>query len=242
MADYIIYWILGIVMIPGIILSIWAQTKVSSSFSNWKGVPSQKGRTANEIAREILDNNGLANIALEHIDGHLTDHYDPKNEKIALSDEVYGSTSIAAIGVACHEVGHALQDAAGYPPAKIRQVLVPFINFGSKALWPLVIFGFIFNIFGSVTGVVGTIFIAAGLGFFALSLIFSLITLPTELDASKRALKILKEENYLVDEENAGAKHVLWAAALTYIADLVMSILTVLRFILTILILRGNRD
>lgn len=243
MSAYIIYWLLGIIMIPGIILAIWAQTKVSTSFSKWKDVPSQKGKTAAEVAREILDNNGLTNISIEHVDGHLTDHYDPKNEKIALSDSVYNSTSIAAVGVACHEVGHALQDAAGYPPAKLRHVLVPVINFGSRALWPLVIFGFIFNIFGSVDGVVGIIFISAGLGFYGLSLIFSLITLPTEFDASKRALKILKEENYLVDDiENKGAKQVLWSAALTYVADLIVSILTVLRFVLTILILRGNRD
>lgn len=238
--DYFIYWMLGIIMIPGIILAVIAQSKVYGSYSKWKNVASQKGKTASMVAREILDSNGLTNISIEHTSGQLTDFYDPKNEKIALSDEVYNGTSIAAIGIACHEVGHALQDAAGYGPAKIRQIIAPIITFGSRALWPLVILGFMFNIFGSVDGIVGTIFIAAGLGFYGLSLLFSLITLPTEFDASKRALKILSEEQYLYEDELKGAKQVLSSAALTYVADLVISILTVLRFVLTIFIARKD--
>lgn len=227
-------------MIPGIILASIAQAKVNTSFNKWKTVASTNGKTAAEIAREILDKNGLTNITIVQEKGYLTDHYDPKNEKIALSDEVYNSTSLSAIGVACHEVGHAIQDNEGYWPSKFRKILVPFINFSSTFLWPLVIIGLLFNIFGSANGLVGTIFISAGLIFFGLSMLFSLITLPTEYDASNRALKILEEDNYLNEEEIQGAKEVLRSAALTYVASLIMSILTVARFLFTIILLRNN--
>ncbi len=240
MDAFILYWILGIIMIPGIILASIAQAKVNTSFNKWKTVASTNGKTAAEIAREILDKNGLTNITIVQEKGYLTDHYDPKNEKIALSDEVYNSTSLSAIGVACHEVGHAIQDNEGYWPSKFRKILVPFINFSSTFLWPLVIIGLLFNIFGSANGLVGTIFISAGLIFFGLSMLFSLITLPTEYDASNRALKILEEDNYLNEEEIQGAKEVLRSAALTYVASLIMSILTVARFLFTIILLRNN--
>ena len=238
--DYLVmYWIMGIVMIPGIIFAIIAQSKVYSAYHKWRDVPTQKGRTAAQVAREILDQNGLYDITVIKTPGEMTDHFDPKKKIVALSEGVHDSSSVAALGIATHEVGHAIQHSKGYLPAKIRLALVPFINISSNLLWPILFIAIIFNVIGS-TGFVGYIFMWIAIVFFGLTLLFSLITLPTELDASKRALNILTEQQYLEGEELVGAKKVLKAAALTYVASLVNAILTVLRFVLTIIVLKDR--
>ncbi len=241
MDGYILYWILGIILIPGIIFATYAQAKISSVYRELKHQPASTDKTADQIAREILDKNGLQNITIERTEGELTDYYHPKKQKIALSQGVYGNNSIAAIGVACHEVGHAIQTKEGYYASKIRTFMVPFVNFSSAILWPLVIIGLLFNIFGSVDSIIGPIFIWCGIAFFGLSMLFSLITLPTELDASRRAIEQLTEGGYLTSEEEIDqTKSVLKAAAMTYVASLVMSILNFVRFLVTILIMRNN--
>lgn len=238
--DYLVmYWIMGIVMIPGIIFAIIAQSKVYSAYHKWRDVPTQKERTAAQVAREILDQNGLYDITVIKTPGEMTDHFDPKKKIVALSEGVHDSSSVAALGIATHEVGHAIQHSKGYLPAKIRLALVPFINISSNLLWPILFIAIIFNVIGS-TGFVGYIFMWIAIVFFGLTLLFSLITLPTELDASKRALNILTEQQYLEGEELVGAKKVLKAAALTYVASLVNAILTVLRFVLTIIALKDR--
>ena len=238
--DYLVmYWIMGIVMIPGIIFAVIAQSKVYSAYHKWRDVPTQKGRTAAQVAREILDQNGLYDITVIKTPGEMTDHFDPKKKIVALSEGVHDSSSVAALGIATHEVGHAIQHSKGYLPAKIRLALVPFINISSNLLWPILFIAIIFNVIGS-TGFVGYIFMWIAIVFFGLTLLFSLITLPTELDASKRALNILTEQQYLEGEELVGAKKVLKAAALTYVASLVNAILTVLRFVLTIIVLKDR--
>lgn len=238
--DYLVmYWIMGIVMIPGIIFAIIAQSKVYSAYHKWRDVPTQKGRTAAQVAREILDQNGLYDITVIKTPGEMTDHFDPKKKIVALSEGVHDSSSVAALGIATHEVGHAIQHSKGYLPAKIRLALVPFINISSNLLWPILFIAIIFNVIGS-TGFIGYIFMWIAIVFFGLTLLFSLITLPTELDASKRALNILTEQQYLEGEELVGAKKVLKAAALTYVASLVNAILTVLRFVLTIIALKDR--
>lgn len=241
MGAYLLYWLLGIILLPGIIFATYAQAKISSVYKEMKHQPASTDKTADKIAREILDKNGLENVQIEQVDGEMTDYFHPKKQIVALSKGTYGSNSIASIGIAAHEVGHAIQTNEGYFASKIRSFMVPFVNFSSAILWPLVIIGLLFNIFGSVDSVVGTVFIWCGIGFFGLSLLFSLITLPTELDASKRAMQQLREGGYFASEEEADqVKSVLKAAAMTYFASLVMSILNFFRFIITLLVLRNN--
>ena len=213
-----------------------AQAKVQANYNKYSEIPTKKQKTANQVAREILDRNDLQNISLTTTNRELGDHYDPKKELIALSPGVNEHTSIASLGIACHEVGHALQTAAGYAPAKLRMFFAHIVNFCSAILWPLVIIGFIFDFGGATNSVFGDVCIYSGCVFFGLAVLFSLITLPTELDASKRALKELEANGYLDEEELQGAKKVLKAAALTYVAALLVSILNFARFLLTILL------
>lgn len=227
---------MGLVLIPGLIFGIIAQAKVQSNYEKYRQVPTKKGKTSNQIAREILDRNNLQNIQLTTTNRELGDNYNYKKETIALSPGVNESTTIAAIGIACHEVGHALQDAAGYAPSKLRKFFIPVVNICSAILWPLVIIGFILDFGGSTDSIIGDICIYSGCAFFGLAILISLLTLPLELDASKRAIKQLDENGYFDEEELDGAKKVLKAAALTYVASLVMSILTFMRFLLTVLI------
>lgn len=242
MDAYILYWILGIILIPGIIFATYTQAKISSVYKELKHQPASTDKTADQIAREILDKNGLEEILIERVDGEMTDYYHPRKKIIALSQGVYGSNSVASIGIATHEVGHAIQTKEGYYASKIRTFMVPFVNFSSAILWPLVVIGLLFNIFGSADSIVGSVFIWSGIGFFGLSMLFSLITLPTELDASRRAVQQLTEGGYITNEEEIKqVKSVLKAAAMTYVASLVVSILNFVRFLLTVLILR-DRD
>ena len=208
-----------------VILSLWAQIKVKSTYNKFSTVYSRSGMTAEMAVRKILDSNGLFNVGITRVPGELTDHYDPRTNTIALSDSVYGSTSVAAIGVAAHEAGHAIQHAVGYTPIKIRTSMVPVTNIGSTLSMPLVIIGLILgNYYLAMVGVI----------FFSLTTVFQLVTLPTEFDASRRAVKALSGYGYMNDEELKGTKKVLSAAAMTYLAALFVSIMSLLRLLLIV--------
>ncbi len=218
-----------VLIIPAMLLGAFAQWKVSSTFNRYKTVNSFYGITAADAARRILDSHGLQHIRIEHIRGNLTDHYDPAHNVIRLSDSVYNSTSIASIGVAAHETGHAIQYAENYMPIKIRNAIVPIANLGSTLSLPLILLGIIIDMSGLVT---------FGIIAFSMVALFQLITLPVELNASNRALAILDEKHFLEKEELNGAKKVLSAAALTYVAALITSLAQLLRLIL----LYGKRN
>lgn len=224
------YYIMGIILIPGLILAIIAQAKVSINYKKYSQVMSKNNMKACDVARLILDSAGLKQVQIKKINGELTDNYDPKAQAVSLSSSVYDSTSVAAIGVACHEVGHALQYAQNYAPVKIRMFLVKACNISSTLLWPLVVIGLILNI--GLNSVAGMVCMWCGVIIFGLSVIFNLVTLPVEYNASNRAKSILSNAEILDSEEMEGVHKVLNAAALTYVAALVVSILNLLRFII----------
>ena len=226
---------LGIILLPGIILAIYAEIKIKNTFSKYSTTFAGCGKTAKEIARIFLDTAGLQDIQIVHVRGELTDHYHHKKKIVALSDSVIDSQSISAIGVACHEVGHALQYQAGYFPIKLRNLFIPLCNFGNRLLWVFLLLGAFFFYTN-----LGMTFLWVGVGIFALSVLLNLITLPIEYDASKRALELLEKSTVLSSEEVECAKKVLNSAALTYVAGLVVSILNLLRLILAIT--RSQRD
>lgn len=218
-----------VLIIPAMLLGAFAQYKVSSTFNKYRRVESRRGFTAASVARRILDLNGLQHIRIERVRGSLTDHYDPAHDVIRLSDTVYNSSSIASIGVAAHEVGHALQYADNYLPIKLRNAVVPIANLGSTLSLPLIFLGILIDMSGLVT---------IGIVAFSLVAIFQLITLPVELNASNRALEILDTQGYLEESEMSGAQKVLSAAALTYVAALVTALAQLARLIL----LYGRRN
>lgn len=221
-----------IIMIPALIFALWAQFKVKSTFERFSRVPNSRGLTASQVARQILDDNGLYNVKIERISGHLSDHFDPRTNVVRLSDSVYGSNSVASIGVAAHEVGHAIQYATNYKPIKVRSSLVPVTNIGSTlGIW-LVIIGMFISTTLAVVGVV----------LFATVVLFQLVTLPVEFNASSRALATLESQNILYGDELVGAKKVLSAAAMTYVAALVSSLATLLRLVINIMLSSRRRD
>lgn len=224
---------MGIILLPGIIFALIAQAKVNTNYKKYSQVFSKRGMKAHEVARLILDSAGLNHVGISRVSGELTDYYDPTKQMIALSDDVYNSTSVAAIGVATHEVGHALQYAKNYAPVKIRMAMVKVSNISSALLWPLVIVGLILNL--GVGTVFGNICLWSGVIIFGLSVIFNLITLPVEYDASNRAKNILTNAEILDSNEMVGVNKVLNSAALTYVAALVVSMLNLLRFLLVML-------
>lgn len=234
MVYYYTYYLLGILLIPGIIFSIYAQSKVSSSFKKYRDVTYSNTTPVHQKARFFLDVLGMYDTKITNTKGFLTDYYNPKTDTIALSTEVYNSTSVASLGVACHEIGHVLQHKKGYWPLKLRSFLVPIINISSYLMWPLVIIGLILEF--TQYFYTGKIFIIIGIVIFGLSVLLSLITIPIEKDASKRAYKMLVDTGELTEEEGKGVKEVLDAAALTYVASLVVSILSFIRFLLFIFI------
>lgn len=221
-----------ILVMPALIFAMYAQTKVNSTFNKYRTVANLRGYTGAEIARRILDMNGLQSVAIERINGNLTDHYDPKANIVRLSDSTYSSTSVAAIGVAAHEVGHAVQHAEGYTPIKIRNSIVPVVQIASYAAWPLAIFGVLFS-FSNLANF--------GVILFGLVVLFQLVTLPVEFNASSRALKTLENNSILGREELAASKKVLSAAAMTYVASAVVAIANLLR-LLSIVGFGRNRD
>jgi len=216
------YWYL-ILVVPTIIIALIAQTKVTTTFRKYSKQASSMGFTAAEVTRRILDSNGLYNVAVERVSGNLTDHYDPRTNVIRLSDSVYSSSSVAAIGVAAHEAGHAVQHAEKYLPIKIRNSIVPVANFGSSFAPLLIIFGILLAI---------EPLIWIGIILYSAIAVFQLVTLPVEFNASSRAITTLSSMAILSDDELKGARRVLSAAAMTYVAALLTAIANLLRFIL----------
>ena len=215
----------------GVVLSLLASGKVKSTFSRYSQVRNSRGLTGAQAAEQVLHTAGIYDVRIEHIGGNLTDHYDPRTKVLRLSDSVYGQTSVAAVGVAAHECGHAIQHARGYAPLKLRSTLVPVANFGAKLAWPLIIFGLF------IRGESSIILINAGIIAFLAAVAFQLVTLPVEFNASNRAIRMLADSGMMYGEEIKGAKKVLSAAALTYVASAATAILQLLR----ILILTGGR-
>ena len=212
-----------ILVIPVLIISLIASARVNSSFNKYSKVLSSRNLTGAQAAFEVLRYYGITNVQIEKVNGKLTDHYDPRTNVIRLSDSVYNSTSVAAIGVACHEAGHAAQYAQSYAPIKIRNLVLPAANLGSRAGFPLALIGFLLNF---------EFLAIAGIAFFSFAVLFQLVTLPVEFNASKRALNVISEVDILSVDEKAGAKKVLTAAAMTYVAALAVSIANLLRLIL----------
>lgn len=212
-----------LLVLVAFVVSLAASANVKSTYKRYSNVNNARGFTADEVARKILDDNGLHNVRIEHIHGNLTDHYDPRDNVIRLSDAVYGQTSVAAIGVAAHECGHAVQHSVEYTPIKIRSAIIPVTQFGSQLAYPLVILGLILG--GN------QLFITIGIWLYIAVVAFQLVTLPTEFDASHRALKTLEGSGFLMPEENKQARKVLTAAALTYVAALFTAIVNLLRLI-----------
>lgn len=217
-----------ILVLIGVVLSMLASSKVKSTFAKYQRVRSMSGVTGAEAAERILRQAGIYDVRIEHISGSLTDHYDPRSKVLRLSDSVYGSASVAAIGVAAHECGHAVQHEKGYTPLQIRSALVPVANFGANLAWPIFLAGFIFSI-GSLLDIGIVLFLAA--------VLFQLVTLPVEFNASSRAIRLLQSNGILYEDEIRGTRKVLQAAALTYVASLAASVLQLLRLI----ILAGGR-
>lgn len=212
-----------ILVIIGAIISAIASWNVSRTFKNFSRLSNEKGLSAEDVATLIMHGADIYDVRIERIRGNLTDHYSPTEKVLRLSDSVYGSTSVAALGVAAHECGHAIQHKVGYFPLKMRSVSVPVANIGSKLSWPIILIGLIIGQMGIAR---------IGVLLFGFVVLFQLITLPVEFDASHRALKILEEKNLLIGGEMKGASKVLTAAALTYVASLFSSILQLLRLLI----------
>lgn len=222
-----------ILIVIGVILSLMASFAVKSTFAKYNNVRNMRGLTGAEVAERILHSQGIYDVGIGHISGNLTDHYDPRSKTLNLSDSTYSSTSVAAVGVAAHECGHAIQHAKNYAPLSIRSALVPVANFGSSISWFLILIGLF------ISGSSGMFWINAGIIAFSAAVAFQLVTLPVEFNASRRALAILKSNNILAEEEVGKARKVLTSAALTYVAAAAASILQLLRLII---LFGGRRD
>lgn len=217
-----------LILIPGLLLALWAQFRVTSTTQKYLRVESRRGMTAAEVSRWLLDANGLSDVRIERVRGSLTDHYDPRGRVLRLSDSVINSSSVAALGVAAHEAGHAIQDAAGYRPLALRTALVPVVNIGSYMAMPLFVLGLL---------AAWEPLINVGIILFGLVVLFSLVTLPVEFNASRRALAALEGGAILDSDELVGARAVLKAAALTYVASALQALLSLLR----LLVISGGR-
>ena len=215
-----------ILLIPGIIIAIWASINVNTTFDKYNRVYARNGMTGAQVAERVLHHHGIYNVRIERVSGNLSDHYDPRSNVIRLSDSTYNSTSIAAAGVAAHEAGHAVQYAKNYQPIKLRASIVNLCNFGSPLAFIFLLLSFF------VTPEMADLFIWIAIGLYSLATVFQLITLPVEFDASKRAMASLRATGYYSEEELAGSRKVLTAAALTYVAALISSVLSLLRFVL----------
>ena len=210
-----------ILVLPAIILSLWAQTKVNSTFAKYSKVLSRRGLTGKEVAEKILKANGIYDVTVEHINGNLSDHFDPRSKVIRLSDSVYDKTSVAALGVAAHETGHAIQHSTGYLPIKLRNSILPVAQIGSTAAVPLVILGLLFS----------STLVDFGIILFCAVVAFQIVTLPVEFNASNRAIKTLDNMAILDEDELSGSKKVLSAAAMTYVASAAVALANLLRLL-----------
>lgn len=215
-----------ILVLIGVVLCLLASARVKTTFRKYSGFRNARGMTGAEAADRILRGSGIYDVRIERISGNLTDHYDPRNKVLRLSDDTYGSTSVAAVGVAAHECGHAIQHAVGYAPIRWRAALVPVANFGSTIAWPLILIGLLINSQSSM------LLINLGIIAFSAAVLFQLVTLPVEFDASRRAVRIIADTGLMQGEEVRAAKKVLRAAALTYVASAASAILQLLRIIL----------
>ena len=227
-------WTYVVLVLPCLILSMVCSANVNSTFKKYSGQLSSRGLTGADAARRVLNANGVRGVRIEQISGNLTDHYDPSANVIRLSTNVYGSTSTAAIGVACHEAGHAVQYAQGYSPIKLRSAIIPLTNFGSRLALPMIFIGLLFSSLGNLSN----FFIYLGIACFGLSLVFQLVTLPVEFNASRRALSTIAETGILTEEEQTGARKTLTAAALTYVAATAAALAQLVRLLV---LFGGNR-
>lgn len=215
-----------VMVLIGVVICMLASANVNRTFQKYSRIRSHSGMTGREAAERLLHANGIYDVTVQRIAGNLTDHYDPRNKTLNLSDSTYASTSVAAIGVAAHECGHAVQHANGYAPLKIRGSLVPVANFGSTLAWPLILIGFL------IQGNASVLLVNLGILLFSAAVLFQIVTLPVEFNASSRALKSLETNGILYTEEVADTRKVLRAAALTYVASAASAILQLLRLIL----------
>lgn len=215
-----------ILVLIGVLICVAASARVNRTFDRFSRVRSYSGMTGKEAAERILRSSGIYDVQVIHIPGNLTDHYNPGKKTLGLSDTVYNSASVAAIGVAAHECGHAVQHATGYTPLKIRGALVPAANFGSMAAWPLILIGLLMN------GDTAILFINLGILVFSAAVLFQIVTLPVEFNASRRAVRVLESSGMLYPDEVDSVKKVLSAAALTYVASAASMILQLLRLII----------
>ena len=220
-------WTYLVLVLPCVILSLWASANVNSTFKKYSQQHSIRRLTGAEAAQRVLSANGVQGVRIERVSGNLTDHYDPKTNVIRLSDSVFNNTSTAAIGVACHEAGHAVQYAEDYAPIKLRAAIIPVTNFGSKLAMPLILTGILLSAFGTMSDTL----VYLGIACFGLSLVFQLITLPVEFNASRRAMQAIESANLLTEEEQKGARKTLTAAALTYVAATAVALAQLLRLI-----------
>lgn len=230
-------WTYIVLVLPCIIFSLIASASVNSTFHKYASQISIRGITGAQAAQRVLASNGVSGVKVERVSGKLTDHFDPKSNVIRLSDNVYDNPSTAAIGVACHEAGHAVQYAHDYFPIKVRAAIIPLTNFGSKLAMPLILLGILFSAFGTFSNTL----VYIGIACFGLSLIFQLITLPVEFNASRRAIRSIEDNDILTAEEQKGAKKTLRAAAMTYVAATAVSLAQLLRLI-SIFGNRGRRQ
>ena len=221
-----------ILVIIGVVICMIASSKMNATFRRYSRVRNHSGMTGREAAERILYNAGIRDVVVEHVSGNLTDHYDPSNKRLRLSDATYNSTSVAALGVAAHECGHAMQHAYGYAPLSLRSALVPVANFGSSISWPLILLGLIMN------NQMSSFLLNLGIIAFLFAVLFQVVTLPVEFNASRRALKILGDTGILYEDEVRDTRKVLKAAALTYVAGAASAILQLLRLMLIV----GRRD
>jgi len=229
MASYFLYNSSFMIMIPFMILAMVAQSKVKSTYQRYLKIQSYRGQTGEQVARMILARNGISDVAVEMVGGVMSDHYDPRSKKVRLSKAVFSGTSIAALSIAAHEVGHAMQHANGYVPLSLRTAILPVASFGSSSAFFFVFIGFFFN---------STMVMDVGIWFFIAAVAFQFLTLPVEFNASSRAIAQLSENNFLYEDEVVGAKKMLNAAAMTYVAATAVAIGQLLRLI----ILRNSRD
>ena len=226
-------WTYVVLVLPCILLSLWASSNVNSTFKKYSRQYSSRRLTGAEAAQRVLSANGVHGVRIDRVSGNLTDHYDPKTNVIRLSDSVYSSTSTAAIGVACHEAGHAVQYAENYAPLKVRAAIIPLTNFGSKIAMPLILAGILMTFLGGFSDTL----VYLGIVAFAMSLVFQIVTLPVEFNASRRAMRAIGESNLLTQEEQKGARKTLSAAALTYVAATAVALAQLLR----LMVLFGGR-
>ncbi len=216
-----------LLVLPCVILSLWASANVKSTFNRYAKQRSSRGITGAEAAQRVLQAHGVRGVGIEQVGGQLTDHYDPKANVIRLSDSVYHSTSTAAIGVACHEAGHAVQYATNYSPIHLRAAIIPITNIGSRLAMPLILLGLVLSFLEGAS----YFFVYLGIACFGLSLVFQLLTLPVEFNASRRAMEAISDSGLLTQEEQIGARKTLTAAALTYVAATALALAQLLRLI-----------